>query len=131
MLHLLSLFVPLLPFFPIPGPAAIGLQSLSILLRAATGENWQLVMAGCQLKPPLCDPDANDGSTCGSIAAIPYFISFVCLCTFLVVNLFVAVIVDNFDYLTLDKSMLGEPSADAHHTFVRRALEELTHVDAS
>lgn len=82
------------------------LQSLSLLLRAATGENWQLVMAGCHLSPPLCDPDAAEGSTCGSAAAIPYFVTFVMICMFLVVNLFVAVIVDNFDYLTLDKSML-------------------------
>lgn len=33
-------------------------------------------------------------------------VSFVCLCTFLIVNLFVAVIVDNFDYLTLDRAVL-------------------------
>ncbi|XP_063720723.1 voltage-dependent calcium channel type A subunit alpha-1-like isoform X3 [Symsagittifera roscoffensis] len=47
---------------------------------------------------------------CGSFAAIAYFTSFVFLSSFLMLNLFVAVIMDNFDYLTRDKSILG-----AHH----------------
>ncbi|XP_075248147.1 voltage-dependent calcium channel type A subunit alpha-1-like isoform X4 [Convolutriloba macropyga] len=47
---------------------------------------------------------------CGSYAAIAYFTSFVFLSSFLMLNLFVAVIMDNFDYLTRDKSILG-----AHH----------------
>lgn len=93
---------------PCPRTLWCGAQALSLLLRTATGENWQLVMAGCILEPPLCDPDDPQGSTCGTPAAIPYFVSFVCLCTFLIVNLFVAVIVDNFDYLTLERAVLCE-----------------------
>ncbi|CAH8532561.1 unnamed protein product [Heterobilharzia americana] len=37
---------------------------------------------------------------CGSNFAYPYFISFYMVCSFLIINLFVAVIMDNFDYLT-------------------------------
>eukprot|EP00054_Salpingoeca_dolichothecata_P028079 m.210181 g.210181 ORF g.210181 m.210181 type:complete len:1539 (-) comp26120_c1_seq2:53-4669(-) len=92
-------------------------QALSLLVRSATGESWQTLMEGCMLSPPDCDPDHPDGSTCGNEFAIPYFISFICLCSFLIVNLFVAVIVDNFDYLTEDRSKLG-----AHH------LDEFTQV---
>jgi len=44
---------------------------------------------------------------CGSDFAVPYFISFYVLCSFLIINLFVAVIMDNFDYLTRDWSILG------------------------
>lgn len=40
----------------------------------------------------------------------PFFVSFIFLCSFLMLNLFVAVIMDNFDYLTRDSSILG-----AHH----------------
>ena len=40
--------------------------------------------------------------------AYPFFISFFVVCAFLVLNLFVAVIMDNFDYLTRDSSILGE-----------------------
>ena len=35
------------------------------------------------------------------------FFSFFIICAFLVLNLFVAVIMDNFDYLTRDWSILG------------------------
>ena len=48
--------------------------------------------------------------TCGSSMTYVYFVSFVFLSTFLMLNLFVAVIMDNFDYLTRDSSILG-----AHH----------------
>jgi hypothetical protein len=43
----------------------------------------------------------------GVTFAYPYFISFFMLCSFLIINLFVAVIMDNFDYLTRDWSILG------------------------
>ena len=48
--------------------------------------------------------------TCGSPFAYTYFVSFIFLCSFLMLNLFVAVIMDNFDYLTRASSILG-----AHH----------------
>jgi voltage-dependent calcium channel N type alpha-1B len=48
--------------------------------------------------------------TCGSTFSYTYFVSFIFLCSFLMLNLFVAVIMDNFDYLTRDSSILG-----AHH----------------
>ncbi|GFY72343.1 voltage-dependent calcium channel type D subunit alpha-1, partial [Trichonephila inaurata madagascariensis] len=48
----------------------------------------------------------------GTDIAIPYFISFYILCSFLIINLFVAVIMDNFDYLTRDWSILGPHHLD-------------------
>jgi voltage-dependent calcium channel N type alpha-1B len=47
---------------------------------------------------------------CGLDFAYAYFVSFIFFCSFLMLNLFVAVIMDNFDYLTRDSSILG-----AHH----------------
>ena len=58
----------------------------------------------------ICDPmsdDAGKPEGCGSYVAYPFFISFFVVCAFLVLNLFVAVIMDNFDYLTRDWSILG------------------------
>ncbi|CAH8510350.1 unnamed protein product [Heterobilharzia americana] len=49
---------------------------------------------------------------CGSNFAYPYFISFYMVCSFLIINLFVAVIMDNFDYLTRDWSILGPHHLD-------------------
>ena len=37
---------------------------------------------------------------CGNKLTYMFFVSFVFLCSFLMLNLFVAVIMDNFDYLT-------------------------------
>lgn len=88
----------------------------------------------CSARPEVrCDDlatDIPDGS-CGSDIAFPYFISFYVLCSFLVsiycyinkntiwnillfqiINLFVAVIMDNFDYLTRDWSILGPHHLD-------------------
>uniref|UniRef100_A0A8C9RF57 Voltage-dependent L-type calcium channel subunit alpha n=1 Tax=Scleropages formosus TaxID=113540 RepID=A0A8C9RF57_SCLFO len=90
-------------------------QAVLLLFRCATGEAWQEIMLAC-LHGKLCDPesDYNPGEerTCGSSFAIIYFISFYMLCAFLIINLFVAVIMDNFDYLTRDWSILGPHHLD-------------------
>ncbi|EFO93645.1 CRE-EGL-19 protein [Caenorhabditis remanei] len=91
-------------------PAAI-----LVLFRSATGEAWQDIMLSCSDREDVrCDPLSDDyskggfnESRCGNNFAYPYFISFFMLCSFLVINLFVAVIMDNFDYLTRDWSILG------------------------
>lgn len=74
---------------------------------------------------------------CGSQFSIVYFVSFIFFCSFLVrvgelslllrisiffksksnlqmLNLFVAVIMDNFDYLTRDSSILGAHNLDEY-----------------
>ena len=101
--------------------------------RCATGESWPNIMLAC-LRGKPCDPNAKkDGDSCGSSLAYAYFVSFIFFCSFLVsfensgrtfltmtvfqmLNLFVTVIMANFDYLTRDSSILG-----AHHLdeFVR------------
>ncbi|KAL7827597.1 hypothetical protein SRHO_G00333150 [Serrasalmus rhombeus] len=90
-------------------------QAVLLLFRCATGEAWQEIMLAC-LPGKLCDSesDYNPGEerTCGSGFAIIYFISFYMLCAFLIINLFVAVIMDNFDYLTRDWSILGPHHLD-------------------
>lgn len=82
------------------------------------------------------ESNTTDAISCGSNTAYAYFISFYVLCSFLVgiehnvptqsirlsnyqcynffqiINLFVAVIMDNFDYLTRDWSILGPHHLD-------------------
>ncbi|XP_073732362.1 calcium channel, voltage-dependent, L type, alpha 1D subunit, a isoform X14 [Misgurnus anguillicaudatus] len=90
-------------------------QAVLLLFRCATGEAWQEIMLAC-MPGKLCDPESeyNKGEefTCGSNFAIIYFITFYMLCAFLIINLFVAVIMDNFDYLTRDWSILGPHHLD-------------------
>ncbi|KAG7303960.1 hypothetical protein JYU34_010876 [Plutella xylostella] len=93
------------------------IQALMLLFRCATGESWPNIMLAC-LKPARCAKLARKPASekCGSTLAYAYFVSFIFFCSFLMLNLFVAVIMDNFDYLTRDSSILG-----AHHLdeFVR------------
>ncbi|KAK8727884.1 hypothetical protein OTU49_009502, partial [Cherax quadricarinatus] len=90
-------------------------QAVMVLFRSATGEAWQEIMLSCLPPDAKCDPLSEDfpnARTCGSMVAYPYFISFYTLCSFLIINLFVAVIMDNFDYLTRDWSILGPHHLD-------------------
>ena len=85
-------------------------MAILVLFRSATGEAWQEIMLSCISGDDVahCDKDSDDkGKMCGTNFAYPYFISFFVICAFLVLNLFVAVIMDNFDYLTRDWSILG------------------------
>nr|KAG8540672.1 hypothetical protein GDO81_018833 [Engystomops pustulosus] len=91
-------------------------QAVLLLFRCATGEAWQEIMLAC-LPNKKCDPESESNRTeddysCGSSFAVFYFISFYMLCAFLIINLFVAVIMDNFDYLTRDWSILGPHHLD-------------------
>lgn len=93
-------------------------NALMVLFRSATGEAWQMIMLSL-LETKECDPESRPpnynpkaSETCSSQLAIPYFISFICLCSFLIINLFLAVIMDNFDYLTRDWSILGPHHLD-------------------
>uniref|UniRef100_A0A5F8HC72 Voltage-dependent L-type calcium channel subunit alpha n=1 Tax=Monodelphis domestica TaxID=13616 RepID=A0A5F8HC72_MONDO len=92
-------------------------QAVLLLFRCATGEAWQDIMLAC-LPGKKCAPESEPNNTteaetlCGSSFAVFYFISFYMLCAFLIINLFVAVIMDNFDYLTRDWSILGPHHLD-------------------
>ncbi|KAB1260070.1 Voltage-dependent P/Q-type calcium channel subunit alpha-1A [Camelus dromedarius] len=84
------------------------------VLRSATGEAWHNIMLSCLSGKPC---DKNSGiltHECGNEFAYFYFVSFIFLCSFLMLNLFVAVIMDNFEYLTRDSSILGPHHLDEY-----------------
>eukprot|EP00069_Balaena_mysticetus_P002069 bmy_15700T0 len=91
--------------------------SLMLLFRSATGEAWQEIMLSC-LGEKGCEPDTtapsgqSESERCGTDLAYVYFVSFIFFCSFLMLNLFVAVIMDNFEYLTRDSSILGPHHLD-------------------
>uniref|UniRef100_A0A8C7JNM6 Voltage-dependent L-type calcium channel subunit alpha n=1 Tax=Oncorhynchus kisutch TaxID=8019 RepID=A0A8C7JNM6_ONCKI len=90
-------------------------MSVLLLFRCATGEQWQEIMLAALPGRP-CDPESDfepgDDNMCGSNLAYIYFISFFMLCAFLIINLFIAVIMDNFEYLTRDWTVLGTHHLD-------------------
>uniref|UniRef100_A0A8C2J4V2 Voltage-dependent N-type calcium channel subunit alpha n=1 Tax=Cyprinus carpio TaxID=7962 RepID=A0A8C2J4V2_CYPCA len=80
------------------------IMALMLLFRSATGEAWHEIMLAC-LGGMECDESSgNEGSECGSNFAYAYFM----------LNLFVAVIMDNFEYLTRDSSILGPHHLDEY-----------------
>ncbi|KAF6734847.1 putative voltage-dependent R-type calcium channel subunit alpha-1E, partial [Oryzias melastigma] len=94
--------------------------ALMLLFRSATGESWQEIMLSC-LGGQQCETDSSlqtaevtsdQREGCGSDFAYFYFVSFIFFSSFLMLNLFVAVIMDNFEYLTRDSSILGPHHLD-------------------
>uniref|UniRef100_A0AAR2J7E3 Calcium channel, voltage-dependent, R type, alpha 1E subunit a n=1 Tax=Pygocentrus nattereri TaxID=42514 RepID=A0AAR2J7E3_PYGNA len=91
--------------------------ALMLLFRSATGESWQEIMLSClggkkcEADPSLT-PTAEPEGGCGTEFAYFYFVSFIFFSSFLMLNLFVAVIMDNFEYLTRDSSILGPHHLD-------------------
>ncbi|XP_076597235.1 voltage-dependent L-type calcium channel subunit alpha-1D-like [Chaetodon auriga] len=90
-------------------------MAVLVLFRCATGEQWQEIMLAA-LPGRRCDPESDtepgEEYTCGSNLSYIYFISFFMLCAYLIINLFIAVIMDNFEYLTRDWTVLGTHHLD-------------------
>ncbi|KTG44879.1 hypothetical protein cypCar_00006943 [Cyprinus carpio] len=105
-------------------------QAVLLLFRVATGEQWPKVMLA-SMYGKLCDAKSDYGPgeeyTCGSSIAVFYFLSFYMLCAFLIINLFVAIIMDNFDYLTRDWSILGPHHLDEFKKIWAEYDPEATH----
>ncbi|XP_065657251.1 probable voltage-dependent N-type calcium channel subunit alpha-1B isoform X8 [Hydra vulgaris] len=92
------------------------LSSLQVLFEVASGDNWPNIMMAC-INGAKCDNKLRAVQLdkmlfCGSDAAYFYFISFILFCYYLMLNLILAVIMDNFAYLTEDTSKLGPQHLD-------------------
>ena len=75
-------------------------QSFMMLFSVSTGEDWNRIMFDCSRLPPNCIP----GKTCGSSLASLFFLSFIMIVSNIMLNLFILVIIQQFDkyYLVLD-----------------------------
>eukprot|EP00968_Pinguiococcus_pyrenoidosus_P016025 scaffold1505_cov256-Pinguiococcus_pyrenoidosus.AAC.25 len=88
--------------------------ALLTLVRFSTGENWNGFMYaleadrdGCEREPGPCQRRRCEPTECGSAAAKPYFYLFTLVVTFVLINLFIAVVLDAFD--DSEESELIEP----------------------
>lgn len=70
------------------------------LFRIVTGEDWNKIMHDCMVSPPFCTLDVGDNyweTDCGSFGfSLAYFCSFYVIITYIVLNLLVAIIMENF-----------------------------------
>ncbi|XP_040007852.1 voltage-dependent L-type calcium channel subunit alpha-1D [Xiphias gladius] len=111
-------------------------MAVLVLFRCATGEQWQEIMLAA-LPGRRCDPEADtepgEEFTCGSNLSYIYFISFFMLCAYLIINLFIAVIMDNFEYLTRDWTVLGTHHLDEFKRvwsdYDPEAIGRIKHID--
>jgi Ion transport protein len=69
-------------------------MSLLVVIRMSTGEDWNYVMQDTMKTPADgCIPNA----TCGISYAPVFFIPLMMLCTFIMLNLFILVIIQQFE----------------------------------
>lgn len=67
-------------------------RSFLLLFSISTGEEWNRIMYDCSHTPPDCIPQ----ETCGSYFAPLYFISVILLVTYVMLNLFILIIIQQF-----------------------------------
>jgi len=73
-------------------------SALLLLFQVLTGDDWAAIMSDCMASPESSSCTVEEGN-CGTAAAIPYFVSFQVLGSFVMLNLVVAVILENFTTL--------------------------------
>lgn len=76
-------------------------NSIVVLFRIVTGEDWNQIMHDCMVQPPSCSLAPPGGSfwqtDCGNFTmALVFFCSFYVIITYIVLNLLVAIIMENF-----------------------------------
>ncbi|XP_012934773.1 sodium leak channel non-selective protein [Aplysia californica] len=73
-------------------------NAVLLLFRIVTGEDWNKIMHDCMVSPPFCTEGGNYWETdCGNyLVSIVYFCTFYVIITYIVLNLLVAIIMENF-----------------------------------
>jgi len=93
-------------------------EACLVLVRISTGEKWHEIMYDMAAQKPGCEPEIQSPEDlairgplgCGTVVAYPYFISFIILVCFILMNLIVAVVLDAYasvhDMLDLEDFMV-------------------------
>lgn len=73
-------------------------NGITLLFRIVTGEDWNKIMHDCMVAPPFCTLGQNYWETdCGNFTgSLIFFCSFYVIITYIVLNLLVAIIMENF-----------------------------------
>src|SRR6218665_216889 len=79
-------------------------SAMIVLFQTCTSAGWDGVLAGLMNdKPPGCDPDMLPTSDCGNSAlGIMYLVSYLVISFLVIVNMYIAVILENFSQATED-----------------------------
>ncbi|VUZ56904.1 unnamed protein product, partial [Hymenolepis diminuta] len=73
-------------------------RAIILLTRIVTGEDWNKIMHDCMIQPPFCMMKETFWETnCGNAqASLAYFCSFYVIITYVMLNVLVAIIMENF-----------------------------------
>ena len=74
-------------------------RSMQLLFRLTTSAGWNDVLEPLLVTPPYCDPHYHDlpNGNCGHpFVAIVYFVSFIIINYMIVINMYIAIILENF-----------------------------------
>ncbi|VDO07851.1 unnamed protein product [Rodentolepis nana] len=73
-------------------------RAIILLTRIVTGEDWNKIMHDCMIQPPFCVMKETFWETnCGNAqASLAYFCSFYVIITYVMLNVLVAIIMENF-----------------------------------
>ena len=78
-------------------------SAILILVRISTGEAWPGLMHDSAVQPPECNRQTGE---CGDpLVSYIYFVSFVIIETYVILNLFIAVLLDKFNDVVADEVM--------------------------
>ncbi|XP_014295234.1 sodium channel protein 60E isoform X1 [Microplitis demolitor] len=76
-------------------------RSMQLLFRLMTSAGWNDVLESLMVQPPDCDPTPTSrqlNGDCGSpLLAITYFTSFIIISYMIVINMYIAIILENFN----------------------------------
>ncbi|XP_065369010.1 sodium channel protein 60E [Calliphora vicina] len=75
-------------------------RSMQLLFRLMTSAGWNDVLESLMIQPPDCDPHFNRQANgdCGHpLLAISYFTSFIIISYMIVINMYIAIILENFN----------------------------------
>ena len=73
--------------------------------QVVTEGEWMILMADCSVEPPYCTEVVNgkEWNDCGSgVSSGSYFVLVKIVCEFIMLNLFIGLIIENFSYITED-----------------------------
>ena len=75
-------------------------SSMMVLFRLATSAGWNEVLDSLMITAPDCDPNLNGvpNGDCGTPwVAVAYFVTFILITYLIIVNMYIAVILENFN----------------------------------
>ncbi|KAG6458491.1 hypothetical protein O3G_MSEX010892 [Manduca sexta] len=75
-------------------------RSMQLLFRLMTSAGWNDVLESLMIQPPECEPGdhGHTNGNCGSpLLAITYFTSFIIISYMIVINMYIAIILENFN----------------------------------